>query len=535
MDKRALARQELARRALARRDLLAFTWYTWHQYQAARVHAVLARALESVELYVRSAGSEGTGRLLVLMPPRHGKSELVSRRLPAWFLGRNPDKRVLLTSCTADLANGFSRQARDIVRSAAFQRLWGQGSGRPPGEWVQVSRESRAASAWELERHRGGLVSAGVGGSIIGRGAHLAIIDDPFKSREDAERQSVRDKVDDWYRSTLYTRLERGGAIVLMHQRWHADDLAGRLIRKMTADASADRWRVLSLPALAEVWAEGVGPEEALKAARSGWWMASDAMGRAPGESLWPEKFSVEDLGRIKTNVGLYEWAALYQQRPQPMDGALIPTKGIIRVTPDEVPELVREVRYWDLAVSGSERADWIAGARVGRAADRRTYITHVAHLPGPWVDARPKIVWRMLDDPARVTQGIEISGQQGGYYQEFKTDEDLALRAIEPVNPREVGSKEVRAQVWASRIQDGLIHVVDDGTWNVDGFLSECLAFPNGTYDDQVDSVSGAMQMLGGWSGGLADVPQDLAHAGVWGELDFGGLLEEVGPWRLG
>jgi predicted phage terminase large subunit-like protein len=548
------AERERARRELARRELVAFAWYTFHGYRPGAVHYLLARMLEQVERYIATGGEEGIGRLMVFMPPRVGKSELVSVRLPAWFLGRNPDARVILSGCTGDLATGFSRQVRDIIRGQAFQRLWGEGSDEAQRDWVQVSQESRAAGAWELERHRGGLLAAGVGGSIIGRGADLAIIDDPFKSRKEAESKARRDEVDTWYRSTLYSRLEDNAAIVLMHQRWHSDDLAGRLIKKMVTDPGADQWVILSLPAIAESWAGeaplgppdaplgppddgGMGMGEAgLKAARNGWWRVPDALGRKPGEALWPEKYGVDVLRSIRVNVGGYEWAALYQQRPQRIEGAMIDAYKMVRVGPDQVPSGLREVRYWDLAVSGSARADYIAGARLGKAADGRVYIRHVARMPGPWADAKGRMRSRMLADPASVTQGIEVAGQQGGYYQEFKRDPRLALRAIEPVNPREVGNKEVRAQVWASRIQDGLIYVVDDGSWDVEGFIDECIAFPTGSYDDQVDGVSGAVQMLGGWMGSMDDVPQDTTGTSMWDEL--GGVplgMEQLEPWSIG
>ena len=183
-----VVKAELAKRELARRRLIRFTEYTFPQYRRAAVHELLAGYLEQVELYIRTGGRAGIGRLMVFMPPRHGKSELVSRRFPAWFLGRNPDKRVILTSVTASLATGFSRSVRNIIRDEAFQGTFGRKSGLAPEDQVYLSDDRRAVEAWDLGQHRGGLVAAGVGGSIIGRGAHLGVIDDPFKDRTDAER-----------------------------------------------------------------------------------------------------------------------------------------------------------------------------------------------------------------------------------------------------------------------------------------------------------------------------------------------------------
>jgi len=490
-------RCELARRVLARQDLIAFAWYTFRAYLAAAVHRLLAEHLMRVEQYIRTGGKEGIGRLMVFMPPRHGKSELVSVRFPAWFLGRNPDMRVILASCTASLATGFSRQVRDTIRGDAFSAVYGSKSGLPGDEYVVLSQESRSAEAWDIEGHAGGLVAAGVGGSIVGRGMHLGIVDDPIKNREEAESKIGRESVDKWYRSTFYTRLEDGGAIVLMHQRWHFDDLAGRLLRRMVEEDGADQWTVLNLPAIAEPWARAVATDEVIKAAKAGWWKCADALGRSPGEPLWGSKYDSDALSRIGANVGMYDWDAMYQQRPQRLEGSLIKAYDIHQIRPDQVPDGLREVRYWDLAVSGRKRADFITGARVGRSADGRIYIRHIARFPGPWADARSKMVEVMLRDPASVTQGIEISGQQGGYFQELQRDPQLVGRAVTGVNPQNVGGKEVRANVWASRIPDGLVHLAAANGWDVEAFLSEAVAFPLGAHDDQVDAVSGAVQML--------------------------------------
>lgn len=510
MSKSRRAQRELALRELARRRFLDFITYTYPQYQVSAVHQLLAEYLEAVERFVASGGAEGIGRLMIFMPPRHGKSEQVSVRFPAWFLGRNPDLRVILSSCTANLAESFSRQARNLIQDTRYRAVFGdRSSANPP---VAISADSRSVSEWNLESHQGGLKAVGVGGAVIGRGAHVLIIDDPFKDRKDAESKALRDRVDDWYRSTAYTRLEPGGAVVLMHQRWHEDDQAGRLLRRMVEEDGADQWTVLNLPARAEEWAGDVQPDEVIQACQQGWWKGVDPLGREPGAALWPERFGVAKLGGIRANVGGYEWDALYQQRPRPLEGALIKAYDIIQVRRFEAPadHELDFARYWDLAVSGREEADWIVGAKLGRARDGRLYIFHIARLRGPWADARPKMIDVMRRDGAMVEEGIEVSGQQGGYFQELQRDPQCQGLVIKPVNPKDVGAKEVRANVWASRIPDGLIYLIRDGGWDVDAFLAEAVAFPKGAHDDQVDGVSGAVQMLGGWMGSFGDVPQD-------------------------
>lgn len=539
MGQQELVRGELARRELARRRLIHFTEYTFPQYRRAPVHELLARYLEQVERYIRTGGREGIGRLMVFMPPRHGKSELVSTRLPAWFLGRNPDMRVILTSVTASLATGFSRRVRNIIRDEAFQAAFGRRSGLAAGDQVYLSEDRRAVEAWDLGQHRGGLVAAGVGGSIIGRGAHLGVIDDPFKDRTDAESEAVRDRVDAWYRSTFYTRLEDGAAVVLMHQRWHSDDLAGRLLVRMLEEDGADQWTVLSLPAVGEDWAaeddgrgneQGVFEERVIEALRSGWWMSRDPLGREAGEALWAEKYPVGVLDRIRVNLGSYEFDALYQQRPQRPEGALIKARQIPVVDGDAVPGDVRWIRYWDLGVGRSSRAHYCVGALCGMDRKKNFYIGDVAMHAAPWSDARPKITRTMLEDPVEVAQYVEVFGQQDGYYQEMRDDDELHLRSIKPY--KTVGDKEARAQLWASRIPDGKVFMVR-GPWN-DEFVACAVAFPNGAYDDPVDAVSGGYQACPGYVS-MSEVPQDPGRPSVWDpfhEMAGAGRVA-VGPGR--
>ena len=215
--------------------------FTWPGFQYARHLERLAEALEAVE-------RGDVKRLMVFMPPRHGKSEMVSVRFPAWFLGRNPERRVILTSYAGGLALSFSRLVRNLVQGEEFGRLFGAMSSVE--EAVAVAADSRSAEAWDLAGHRGGMVAAGVGGGITGKGADLLIIDDPVKDRAEAESVATREGVWNWFTATAYTRLEVGGRVVLMMTRWHEDDLAGRLLRQMREVEGADRWEVLSLPAV---------------------------------------------------------------------------------------------------------------------------------------------------------------------------------------------------------------------------------------------------------------------------------------------
>lgn len=523
---------ELARRELARRYLSDFCGYVYRGYPQASHLAVLHRHLQQVERYIATGGREGIGRLMVNMPPRHWKSTTTSVLFPGWVLGRNPDVRAIVTSYNGSLAFGFSRRTRNLLQDTPFSNLFGgQRSTQAP---VELSEDSRSVEAWDIEGHRGGMAAAGVGGGLTGKGADLLIVDDPHKDRAESESQAKREAVWEWWTSTARTRLERGAAVVVIQTRWHLDDLSGRLLQQMANDPEADQWVVLSLPAVAEEWAGGVDDDRARKALSMGYWLGTDPLGRSPGELLWPEVFPATSLLPIKA-ASRYDWDSLYQQRPQRREGAMIKAHDIRIIKGDQVPAGLDEVRYWDLAVSERGGADWIAGARVGFSPDGRLYIRQVRRIPGPWADARPRMTEQMLQDGPAIRQGIEVSGQQGGYYQELKRDQKLRSVAVDPVNPQVVGNKEVRAQVWASRIQDNLVFIVDDGTWDVDAFVSECLAFPNGAHDDQVDAVSGGVQMMGGWSGGFDDLPQDTGSNGMWSEMSYEAFsAEEIGPWAI-
>lgn len=260
--------EQLARRQ-ARKSLLKFTEYTNPLYASAGHHRLIADKLEAVE-------RGEIDRLMIFMPPRHGKSELASKRFPAWCLGRQPRRQIIAASYNSDLANDFGRNVRNIVAEPEFGQVFPE---------VSLAPDSQAAN--RMNTNAGGAyVAAGVGTAVTGRGADIALIDDPFKDREEADSQRRRDVVWDWYRSTLFTRLMPGGAIVLIQTRWHEDDLAGRLL-----EAEGDQWEVLELPALKD------------------------------GKALWPEWYDAPVLERIRDTVGPREWSALYQQKPQPDEG----------------------------------------------------------------------------------------------------------------------------------------------------------------------------------------------------------------------
>lgn len=236
---------------------------------------MLDTALERVEAGI-------CDRLMVFMPPRHGKSEKASKRFPAWYLGRNPRRQIIGASYNSDLATDFGREVRNIVASPEYSEVF-------PA--VRLRQDSRAADRMNTDQG-GAYFACGVGTATTGRGAHLGLIDDPFKDREDADSEVQREKVWKWYRSTFFTRLMPGGAVIVIQTRWHEDDLAGRLLELQGRVEDGGEWTVLDLPAI-------------------------DSAGKA----LWPEWYDEAALERIRNTIGPREWSALYQQRPAPDEG----------------------------------------------------------------------------------------------------------------------------------------------------------------------------------------------------------------------
>jgi len=254
--------------------LIGFCVFTNKLYQPAWIHEKIAEQLEKVE-------SGEIKRLMLFVPPRYGKSELGSINFPAWYLGKHPEKEIIVASYSADLAQDFGYKTRNLVNSQEYQEIFE----------CRLRDDSQSKAKW-LTQSGGGYTAVGVGGAITGRGADILLIDDPFKNREEAESQLIRDKIWNWYTSTAYTRLEKDAKIVLITTRWHKEDLAGHLLRAQ--QEGGEKWEVVDFPAIAE----------------------RDEEFRKIGEALWPEKYNLAVLLNIKKTIGTYDWFALYQQHP---------------------------------------------------------------------------------------------------------------------------------------------------------------------------------------------------------------------------
>lgn len=414
-------------------------------------------ALTQATLHAETQGAQGLAHILVEMPPRKGKTVTISRLYPPWHLGRNPDQRVILASYGATLAHKNSRYARNVMLSPRYMEIFHD---------VLLAEGSKSAEAWDIAFHEGGLDAMGVGGGVTGKGGHIIVVDDPVKSREEAESEVYREKVWDWFTDDIYSRREPGCAIVVVMTRWHMDDLAGRLLKQ-----EPEKWHEIRLAELAE---------------------PDDPLGRAEGDVLWPERFPLPMMLETKRMMGEYSWAALYQQRPVPAEGGLF-KRAWFEPWLDSCPPIVRAVRYWDLAMSEKTSADYTAGIKIGIAEDGHRYILDVARGQIEWGELTGFMANVMMSDGAEVMQGIEEKGFMTRAIQELNLDPRLKGYAIFGY-PKDK-DKFTAALPFAAKCGAGLYHVLNRH-WTSE-LIDELCSFPMGANDDQVDAGAGAESML--------------------------------------
>lgn len=383
-------------------------------------------------------------RLMLFLPPRHGKSEMVTVRYSAWMLERDPSRRVIIGAYNQTLANKFSRKVRKIAR-----------------QHIALSKERTAVDDWETEAG-GGLRAVGVGAGVTGMGGDLIVIDDPVKNREEASSPTYRAKVWEWFTDDLYTRQEPGGSIVLIMTRWHEDDLAGRILNS----ESAGDWTVVSLPALA---------------------MDDDPIGREKGEALWPERYDLAALMDYKTVLGR-SFHALYQQAPQEQEGDLFKRSNFQYIDASDVTDGTDWVWYWDKAAT-SGGGDYSAGVKMGRTTDGRYIIADVRQ--GQWsTDERDRLCTSIMRaEGAGVATHFEREGGSSG--KDVETYQARVFAGYPVFFEHVTGSKEVRAMPFAAQVEAKNVYLVR-ALWN-NSYIDELTVFPNGLNDDQVDGSSGA------------------------------------------
>ncbi|MEW6104754.1 MAG: phage terminase large subunit [Bacillota bacterium] len=408
-------------------------------------------------------------RLMVFMPPRHGKSYLCSRLFPAWYLINNPNKRVILTSYGASLAFTFSRRVREIVREH--------------GQWlagVELAEDSSAVDRWDLKGREGGLVAAGVGGPITGHGGDIVLVDDVIKNIAEANSRTYREAVWDWYVSTLRTRLEPQAGLGIIMTRWRHDDLAGQLLVEM--ESGGEQWEVLKLPALAE---EG------------------DPLGRAPGEPLWPERYDEKALEDLRKTLGSFLFSAIYQQSPRRSEGNMF-RREWFRYFRDEGDcyvllkpggeHRVKKADCWlfqtvDPAATEKETSDYFACGTWAVTPESDLLLVDMfrERLETPKHKALMKAMYARY---APAFQGVEEKTFGLALIQE------MTLEGL-PVVPLKADTDKVsRAYPIAARYEMGAVYHRQGAPW-LSAYEDELEDFPSGAHDDMVDCASYAAVVL--------------------------------------
>jgi len=382
------------------------------------------------------------------MPPRHGKTEMVTVRLCVYILEHDPTAQILITGHNEKFARRLCRKARNLAIQYG----------------IEIAKGVAAADAWETVQ--GGWVHArGVGTPPTGIGYQWIIIDDPIKNREQADSESIRDKMWDWYTDDLATRLEPVGKKILVLTRWHEDDVAARAI-------DAENFTILSLPAINE-----------------------------DGEALWPERWPLKALLRQRDLLfkeeGERSWLALYQQEPRPPDGIIFKTAWFKKIM--HRPPLKRWVRGWDLASTVSKGSDYTVGVLMGIGDNDEIYVADVVRFKLEWPDAVHEIHRVSWDDQ-------RYCDEHEAYYKVVMERSAFGSVAVQDLWKKHMfatgkiqkdeyhptgGDKAFRARPWAARAQAMGIYLVD-GPWN-DDFIAECIAFDQAKHDDQVDASTAA------------------------------------------
>lgn len=461
--------QELLRRRRSRDKLIDFTQYTLPKYTPDPFHHIVAEHLEAVE-------SGEIKRLMIFAPPQHGKSELSTRRFPAWYMGRNPDKGVISASYNADFARGFGRNVRDIIFSREYQNIF-------PG--IAIRSDNRAAEEWELEQG-GKYFSVGVASATTGKGAHLFLIDDPVKDRKDADSPTKREDAWNWYRDVVFTRLQDDAAVVMTLTRWHFDDLAGRALQ-LAESGRGKPWTILKLPAIA---VPRLHFETKMPILNEDGSVPGDPLGRKPNEPLAPSRFSLASLLEKQEVSGERTWSALYQQVPMSDQGGMFKTAWF-GAHEGPLPQKRIRVRAWDLAASID--GDWTVGLLMSRDTDGFFYVEHIIRFRGTPLEVERKIIETAHNDGRSVQIRLPQDPGQAGVHQISNLTRKLAGFRVKAERP--TGKKHIRAEPFAAQVEAGNVKLVN-GFWK-DIFLEEASVFPLGQHDDQIDAASDAFNAL--------------------------------------
>jgi len=475
-DTRPVKTQEDLARSKAHNDLLEFTQYTFPTYKADLFHKHVCKALNEIVF------DDDVKNLMLFAPPQHGKSELVSTRLPPFWLAHHPEMPVALVSYGASLAFRNSRNARSVFESPFYWHIFKN---------VQRDTMNWRMSDWHLREQKGYVMAAGVGGPITGHGFGLGIIDDPVENWAAAQSDALRERIWQWWIGTFKTRMWEDGKIVLMMTRWHEDDLAGRILRQEGRIEDGGKWKVISYAARA---------------------LEDDILGREIGDALAPSRYSKKYLQELEVDLGSYVWSAEYQQMPTKPEGDYfkIGRIQIVDSVPAEVAEIMfpqatdrhpypfpiltnvyKGTRFWDLAASEKKLLKQDPDATSGSLI-----CVHEGHVY--WLDnihafMAPEMVTDLVKQTAKIDgRGVKVRleqepGQSGKAQIGFYVRQ---LMGFDVEGILSSGSKQVRATPLAAQVNAGNVFMLR-GAWNKSA-LNELAGFPHAAHDDIVDSGSG-------------------------------------------
>lgn len=460
MDDKSILNRE------ARSNLAAFILAMHDDYLMGWFHREICTILMQFYLDVR-AGKRP--RLIINAPPRSGKSQIISRDFPPWVFGVCPDISIIASSYNQDLANSMSRDVQAIMKQEEYGKVFPKVNLHEKKSKKTNVTAAQSAKYFEIPGRKGKYIAAGVGSGITGKGATIAIIDDPFKDREEADSPTIREKVYNWYTSTFRTRLAPGGGIIVMHTRWHEDDLVGRLLQKAATD-NGEKFELINYPAIAE----------------------HDEPHRKKGEPLHPERYDLQELESIKKAVGSRDWNALYQGRPTPAEGGIFKRQWFRFYIPGEEPKQYDQmIQSWDLSYKKTNTSDDAAGGVLGRLG-ANIYLLDCDSKQRGFVDTKKafEIMWEKW--PAALAKLVEDKANGPALIDELSR----TVPGIIPIKPR--GSKEERANAVAPTVEAGNFWIPDPRfcSWS-QKYLDQMCNFPNDTHDDMVDMTTQGLDYL--------------------------------------
>lgn len=481
--------RELASRALCRRRLLPFIQKFRPKYDAGWVHADICTRLEK---FVQDVADGKEPRLLLMMPPRAGKSEIGSRHLPAWTLGNHPDWEIIAASHTSSLTMSFSRYVRDLVRDPVYSAIF-------PGTTLDPA--SQSVENWNILGTGGGYLAAGVGTGITGRGAHILLLDDLVKDMEAADSQTIRDNTWEWYVSTAYTRLAPGGGVIGIMTWWHDDDWAGRIQRVMDA-GEGDKFEIIKYPAINDKGDEYRLPNGIIHQVVPELEDIPDGavLTRTKGTALHPARYTTNMMLRIKANMfasGQQRvWNSLYQQNPMPEDGIFF-TKQMMR-TYSSLPARNKCHVYqaWDFAITESTSADYTVGVTIYQDEHDTLYVADVVRFrSGDGIFIVDQIL-----DYALQWDATLLGFEDGQIWRSIQSTYDKRVverkqygHSYDILKP--LTDKMVRASPLRGRMQQGKVYFDDKAPWYRELF-AEMTRFPAGKNDDQIDALSWCVRL---------------------------------------